>query len=122
MSTSPSDLLRHIRDEAEFLRKSIAGVSADEFARNDVLKRACVRSIEVIGEASKRVPEAFRAKYPDVEWRKMAGMRDKLIHEYFGVDYSVVYDVARNKAVVLSREIERVIDREGRSKADELEL
>jgi uncharacterized protein with HEPN domain len=52
----------------------------------------------------------------------MAGMRDKLIHEYFGVDYSVVYDVARNKAVVLSREIERVIDREGRSKADELEL
>jgi uncharacterized protein with HEPN domain len=122
MSTSPSDLLRHIRDEAEFLRKSIAGVSADEFARNDVLKRACVRSIEVIGEASKRVPEAFRAKYPDVEWRKMAGMRDKLIHEYFGVDYSAVYDVARNKAVVLSREIERVIDREGRSKADELEL
>ena len=122
MSTSPSDLLRHIRDEAEFLRKSIAGVSADEFARNDVLKRACVRSIEVIGEASKRVPEAFRAKYPDVEWRKMAGMRDKLIHEYFGVDYSVVYDVARNKAGVLSREIERVIDREGRSKADELEL
>jgi uncharacterized protein with HEPN domain len=122
MSTSPSDLLRHIRDEAEFLRKSIAGVSADEFARNDVLKRACVRSIEVIGEASKRVPEAFRAKYPDVEWRKMAGMRDKFIHEYFGVDYSVVYDVARNKAVVLSREIERVIDREGRSKADELEL
>ena len=122
MSTSPSDLLRHIRDEAEFLHRSIAGVSAEAFARNDILKRACVRAIEVIGEATKRVPEAFRAKYPDVEWRKMAGMRDKLIHEYFGVDYSVVYDVARNKAAVLSREIERVIDREGRSKADELEL
>jgi uncharacterized protein with HEPN domain len=122
MSTSPSDLLGHIRDEAEFLRSSIAGVSAEEFARNAILKRACVRAIEVIGEATKRVPETFRAKYPDVEWKKMAGMRDILIHEYFGVDYSVVYDVAFSKAAVLSRQIEKVIARESRSKADELEL
>jgi len=122
MSTSPSDLLGHIRDEAEFLRDSISGVSAEEFARNAILKRACVRAIEVIGEATKKVPEAFRAKYPDVEWKKMAGMRDKLIHDYFGVDYSVVYDVACNKAAVLNRQIEQVIAREGRSKADELEL
>jgi uncharacterized protein with HEPN domain len=55
MSTLPSDLLGHIRDEAEFLRSSISGVSAEEFARNAVLKRACVRAIEVIGEATKKV-------------------------------------------------------------------
>jgi len=122
MSTSPSDLLGHIRDEAEFLRSSISGVSAEEFAGNAVLKRACVRAIEVIGEATKKVPESFRAKYPEVEWKKMAGMRDKLIHEYFGVDYSVVYDVARNKAAVLCQQIELVIAREGRGKGDELEL
>jgi uncharacterized protein with HEPN domain len=122
MSTSPSDLLGHIRDEAEFLRSSISGVSAEEFASFAVLKRACVRAIEVIGEATEKVPEAFRAKYPEVEWKKMAGMRDKLIHDYFGVDYSVVYNVARNKAALLSRQIEQVITREGRSKADELEL
>jgi uncharacterized protein with HEPN domain len=122
MSTSPSDLLGHIRDEAEFLRSAISGVSAEEFARNAVLKRACVRAIEVIGEATQKVPETFRAKYPDVEWKKMAGMRDILIHEYFGVDYSVVYDVAFNKATVLSRQIEQVMARESRSKADELEL
>lgn len=121
MSTSPSDLLGHIRDDAEFLRGSIAGVSAEEFVKNAVLKRACVRAIEVIGEATKKVPDSFRAKYPDVEWKKMAGMRDKLIHEYFGVDYSVVYDVGSNKAAVLSRQTEQVISREGRGKEDELE-
>lgn len=54
MSTSPSDLLGHIKDEAEFLRTSISGVSSEEFARNAVLKRACVRAIEVIGEATKK--------------------------------------------------------------------
>ena len=59
MSTSPSDLLGHIKDEAEFLRISISGVSAEEFARSAVLKRACVRAIEVIGEATKKVPEAL---------------------------------------------------------------
>jgi hypothetical protein len=62
MSTSPRKLLEHIRDEAEFLHTSMSGVSADEFARNAVLKRPCVRAIEVIGEAPKKVPEVFRAR------------------------------------------------------------
>jgi len=60
---------------------------------DETLKRAFARSIEVIGEASKRLPEDIKAMQPDIEWRKVSGMRDRLIHDYFGIDYTIVWDV-----------------------------
>ena len=57
---------------------------------DETLKRALVRSIEIIGEASKKIPNDFRQKYPEIEWRSMTGIRDRLIHDYFGVDYHLV--------------------------------
>ena len=70
-------------------------------------------AIEIIGEASKQVPEDFRGEYPHIEWRAMAGMRDKLVHEYFGVDYDIVWDVVTSKIPRLRHEIELILQEEG---------
>lgn len=93
MSLSPHELIRHILDEIDYILTQIPNTDFDSFLKNATLKRAFVRSIEIIGEASKKLPEDVKSKQPDIEWRKVAGMRDRLIHDYFGVDYTIVWDV-----------------------------
>ena len=91
MSRSPEDYLQHILDEAEYLFQSSQNLSKEDFLKDETLKRAYIRSLEVIGEASKKLPDSFKTEHSEIAWRRMAGMRDKLIHNYFGVDYDIVW-------------------------------
>ncbi|MCS7338880.1 MAG: DUF86 domain-containing protein, partial [Verrucomicrobiae bacterium] len=80
MPISPIERLCHIRDECEYLVMRAKAVSRAEFLSSPDLKRAFVRSLEIIGEAAKKIPAEFREGHPDLPWRLMAGMRDRLIH------------------------------------------
>jgi len=104
--------LRHILDEVKFLNNQFKGLELHELMEDEVLKRACVRSLEVIGEAVKNLSETFKRGHPEIEWRKIAGLRDKLIHHYFGVDWDIVWDIIRNKIPDLEEKIRRLIEEE----------
>lgn len=85
------DHVADIRVEVANLKKFLQGRSADELKADTMRLYACIRSLEVIGEAAKNIPEEFKKKHPSVPWRKMAGMRDVLIHGYFGIDPKIVW-------------------------------
>ncbi len=110
MSFEPRDYLRHILAEADYLIEQSEGLAFERFDADETLRRAFVRSLEVIGEATKKLPTEFREKHPKVEWGRIARLRDRLIHGYFGVDYQIVWDLVRNKVPELRSHIIRIID------------
>ncbi len=98
MSKDPIEFVKHIRDECLYiLSVANSDLTKDEFLNDETLKRAIVRSLEIIGEATKKIPADFKVKWNFITWKYMAGMRDRLIHDYMGVNYSIVWDVMKNK-------------------------
>ncbi len=110
--------LKHIFDAMLTIEEYIQGVDYGEFMSKSkkMLHDGVVRQIEIIGEATKNLSEIIRKKYPDVPWKDMAGMRDKLIHQYFGVDLDAVWETAQNDVPNLKSKIERIISAEEANK------
>jgi len=110
MSKESIEYLNHILLECDYIVSVVnENVTKDEFLRDETLKRAIVRSLEIIGEATKKIPVDIKLKWRDISWKNMAGMRDRLIHDYMGVNYSIVWDVARNIIPTVRTEIIEII-------------
>lgn len=112
MSKEPFDYLKHIDEECSYIISVSSNITKDEFLDDETLKRALVRSLEIIGEASKKIPSDFKFKWNSVKWKNMAGMRDRLIHDYIGINYSIVWDVVKNKIPELKDQINSILEDE----------
>jgi uncharacterized protein with HEPN domain len=106
------DYLQDIYDAINDVATFIEGMTYEDFLKDKKTINAVIRSIEVIGEASKQLPKAVRDKNPSIPWKKIAGMRNKVIHEYFGVDIEIVWKTAKKQRPALKRKISALLKHE----------
>ena len=101
--------LRDILKALESIEKFVEGMDFEEFQKDDKTSSAVVRKFEIIGEAAKRIPEHIKQEYQQVPWKEMAGMRDRLIHFYFGVDYNLVWITIKERIPQIKPLIKKIL-------------
>jgi len=102
------ELLCDIKEAVQRISTYIGDLSYDEFIKDRKTQDAVVRSLEIIGEAAKNLSEGLKKKYQNIPWKELAGLRDRLIHQYFGVNFEIVWTIVRQELPELSREIEKI--------------
>ncbi len=107
-----TDFLRHIQEELTFLVQQSANVSYEEFINHPLLTKACIRSFEIIGEACKNIPDDLRYRHLEFDWKGFAGMRDKLIHNYWGIDTELRWDAIQTEVPINREWIDIIIEQE----------
>ncbi|HEY5615926.1 MAG TPA: DUF86 domain-containing protein [Bacteroidota bacterium] len=102
--------LKHIRDAISKIEAYTKRVSKPSFLKNTLIQDGVIRQLEIIGEATKRLSDKFRDENSDIEWQDIAGMRDKLIHNYLGVDVEKVWLTIQKDVPMLKKEVSRVLE------------
>jgi len=110
MSPSARELLLHILDETSYLLSAADQLDQAVFLSDPTMKRAFARSLEIIGEAVKSLPGEIKEEQPQVDWRSIARLRDRLIHHYFGSDYEMVWGVVTTKVAELHRVVRACLE------------
>ena len=109
MKRDDSVYLRHILDAISRIEEYSQEVDYQSFTRNTLIQDGVIRQLEIIGEATKRLSPALRSKYASIPWKQIAGIRDKLIHDYFGVDIDAVWETLKQDLPALKKEVEEII-------------
>lgn len=109
MKREYGDYIEDIIDSIDKLDNFTENMSYHDFLRDEKTIFAVVRALEIIGEAAKNIPDSFRKKYPEIPWKSVAGMRDKLIHEYFGVKIDLVWETVRTKIPLLKPKFKKIL-------------
>ena len=110
MKKDPKVFLEHILDSINLIESYVDKVNESGFHKTQPLQDAVIRRLEIIGEAVKNLPLTFKSKHPDVPWRKITGMRDILIHEYFDVDLALTWMVVKHEIPLIKKQLSTILD------------
>jgi uncharacterized protein with HEPN domain len=114
-------LFEDILESIEKIEKYTEGISFDDFVLNSMAIDAVIRNIEIIGEASKNVPDLVKGKHPEIPWKKMAGIRNRIVHEYFGVDINIIWFIVSNELSQLKQWLKDGLNSTGEDIKDKTE-
>lgn len=114
MEKQPRIFLLHILNSIDRIHSYLEIIDDESsFNINFLVQDAVIRNLQIIGEATKKLDQNFRSRHPHIEWRKIAGMRDKLVHDYFGIDLLSIWKVCKDILPLLKKDLLQILKREG---------